>query len=142
MTSTRPERTAWLARAGRDELVALADACLADGAEPHVVLGPEVGTLATQVREPVARERFLLGDVLACRAEVELGGARGWALRLGEDRVAALAAALCDAEVEAGRPHAAEVLALCGRVADRVAAQRSVEWSALSPTVVEFEELA
>ena len=69
MTPDPADRARWLARAGRDELVALADACLADGVEPRVVLAPEIGTLATQVREPVARTRFLVGDVLACRAE-------------------------------------------------------------------------
>lgn len=142
MTRTREERAALLAAAETAELVACADACLADGATPRVLRAPEVGCVATQVREPVAGARFLLGDALACRAEVELDGARGWAMRLGDDRVAALAAALCDAEVEAGRQHAADVLALCDRVAARSAAAAATEWALLAPTIVEFEELA
>ena len=137
----REERAGWLAVATPEELVELADRCLADGVRPVVSLPPEVGCVAVQVREPVGRERFLLGDVLACRAEVELDGVRGWSMRLGDDRAAALAAAVCDAEVEAGRPAAAAVLELCRRVAARAAAAERAEWAALAPTVVAFEEL-
>ena len=138
----REGRAGLLALAGSAELVALADGCLADGVRLTVLVAPEVGCVATEVLEPVGRERFLLGDVLACRAEVELAGSRGWAMRLGDDRVAVLAAAVCDAEVEAGRPMAAAVEALCRRVADRVAEADAAEWAALAPTVVAFEELA
>jgi len=141
MNFTREERTALLALARSEELVGLADACLADSVVPRVLRAPEVGCVATQVREPIAGERFLLGDVLAVQAEVELGGARGWSMRLGDDRVAALAAAICDAEVAAGRTHAKDVLDLCGRVAAREAAAEAEEWARLAPTVVEFEEL-
>jgi alpha-D-ribose 1-methylphosphonate 5-triphosphate synthase subunit PhnG len=141
MEYSREERAALLALARPEELVGLADACLADGAVPRVLRAPEVGCVATQVSEPIAGERFLLGDVLAVQAEVELGGSRGWAMRLGDDRAAALAAAICDAEVQAGRPHAADVLDMCGRVAARQAAAEADEWARLAPTVVEFEEL-
>jgi alpha-D-ribose 1-methylphosphonate 5-triphosphate synthase subunit PhnG len=141
MDFSREERAALLAIARTEELVGLADACLADGVPPRVLRAPEVGCVATQVTEPIAGERFLLGDVLAVQAEVELGGARGWAMRLGDDRAAALAAAICDAEVQGGRPHAADVLALCGRVAARAAEAEAEEWARLAPTVVEFEEL-
>lgn len=139
---TREERAGLLAGAERTELVELADRCLADGALPTVVVAPEVGCVATEVRDPIGAERFLLGDVLACRAEVELGGARGWAMRLGDDRAAVLAAAVCDAEAEAGRALGAEVEALCRTVAERAAAADTAEWATLAPTVVAFEELA
>jgi alpha-D-ribose 1-methylphosphonate 5-triphosphate synthase subunit PhnG len=138
---SREDMTGLLAVARRDELVGIADACLADGAEPRVLRAPEVGCVATQVAEPIAGERFLLGDVLGVQAEVALGGARGWAMRLGDDRAAVLAAAICDAEVQAGRPRAGEVHALCERVATREAAADAAEWASLAPTVVEFEEL-
>ncbi|WP_232666846.1 phosphonate C-P lyase system protein PhnG [Pseudonocardia sp. TRM90224] len=136
------ERAELLALAERAELVELADRSLADGADLRVVVAPEVGCVATQVVEPVARERFLLGDVLACRAEVELDGVRGWSMRLGDDRAAVLAAAVCDAEANAGRPLAGAVAELCRRVAARSAAAEAAEWAALAPTVVAFEELA
>ncbi|MFD2472922.1 phosphonate C-P lyase system protein PhnG [Amycolatopsis silviterrae] len=141
MRIAREERCGLLAAAEPDELRELADACLADGAEVTVVLAPEVGTISTQVREPVAAQRFLLGDVLACRAEVEVAGQRGWAMRLGGDRAATLAAAVLDAEAEAGRPLASEVDGLCDRVARRLAERDEREWAELAPTVVEFEEL-
>ncbi|MDN5857750.1 MAG: phosphonate C-P lyase system protein PhnG [Pseudonocardia sp.] len=141
MQRSREDRAALLAAAQSAELVGQADACLADGTAPRVLVAPEVGCVATQVAEPIAGERFLLGDLLACRAEVELDGARGWAMRLGDDRAAVLAAAVCDAEVQAGRPRAAEVDALCDRVAARAAAEEAAEWAELAPTIVEFEEL-
>lgn len=138
---TREQRCALLAEAERDELVALADECLADGAAVRVLAGPEVGVVTAQVREPVLAERFLLGDVLACRAEVELSGQRGWAMRLGDDRAAALAAAVLDAEAESGRPLTARVEDLCRAVAGRRAEREAAEWAELAPTIVEFEEL-
>jgi alpha-D-ribose 1-methylphosphonate 5-triphosphate synthase subunit PhnG len=138
----RAQRCGLLARAETEELRLLADACLADGADVRVLAAPEVGFVSTQIREPVAGERFLLGDVLACRAEVELAGHRGWAMRLGDDRVAVLAAAVLDAEVEAGRPRATDVDRLCHVVAARQAEQQDREWAELAPTIVEFEELA
>lgn len=138
----RAKRCGLLALAQPDELKELADACLADGADVRVLVAPEVGFVSAQVREPVADERFLLGDVLACRAEVEMAGHRGWAMRLGDDRAAVLAAAVLDAEVQARRPHAADVDRLCHAVAVRQAEREEREWAELAPTVVEFEELA
>lgn len=139
---SRARRCELLAVAEPDELRSLADACLADGVEVRILVAPEVGVVSAQVREPVAQERFLLGDVLACRAEVELAGHRGWAMRLGDDRAAVLAAALLDAEVQAGRAHAADVDRLCHIVAVRQAEREAREWAELAPTIVEFEELA
>jgi alpha-D-ribose 1-methylphosphonate 5-triphosphate synthase subunit PhnG len=139
---SRAERCGLLALAEEDELRVLADACLADGVDVQVLVVPEVGFVSAQVREPVAAERFLLGDVMACRAEVELDGQRGWAMRLGDDRAAVLAAAVLDAEVQAGRPHAADVDALCHVVATRRAEREDSEWAELAPTIVAFEELA
>ncbi|BBY23687.1 phosphonate C-P lyase system protein PhnG [Mycobacterium stomatepiae] len=140
-SSNRARRCGLLAQAETEELQVLADACLADGADVQVLVAPEVGFVSTQIREPVAGERFLLGDVLACRAEIELAGHRGWAMRLGDDRVAVLAAAVLDAEVEAGRPRAAEVGRLCDAIAARQAERQDREWAELAPTIVEFEEL-
>ncbi|WP_214366872.1 phosphonate C-P lyase system protein PhnG [Pseudonocardia sp. H11422] len=137
----RERRAELLALADPEELLALADRCLADGVRPTVLVAPEVGCIATEVVDPVAADRFLLGDVLACRAEVELAGTRGWAMRLGDDRAAVLAAAVCDAEAAAGGSATPEVDALCIRVAEREAARSAAEWEALAPTVVAFEEL-
>ncbi len=135
----REERAALLAIAESDELVALADAVLARGGRLDILRSPRVGCVATQVVEPVVGERFLLGDVIACEAEVALDDVRGWAMRLGDERAAVLAAAVCDAAAQMDA--AAEVDALCARVAAREAERDAAEWAALAPTVVEFEEL-
>ena len=139
--NSRERATELLAAAGEEDLVALADACLSGGAEFAVLVAPEVGTIAAQVREPIAHDRFLLGDVLACRAEVSLGGQRGWAIRLGDNRIATLAAAVCDAELAAGGPTAPQIRALCIRVEREHQLSDHDEWAALAPTVVRFEEL-
>jgi alpha-D-ribose 1-methylphosphonate 5-triphosphate synthase subunit PhnG len=137
----RARRCGLLADAEPGELLGLADACLADGAEVRVLVAPVIGCVSTQVREPVAGERFLIGDVLACRAEVELAGQRGWGMRLGNDRAAVLAAAILDAEATAAGPRAAEVDELCRAVARRQKDRDEQEWAELAPTVVDFEEL-
>lgn len=141
MDQARERRAELLAVADPVELIELADACLAGTDRPRLLRPPEVGYVSTQVSEPIAGQRFLLGDVLACRAEVEHGGARGWAMRLDDDRAATLAAAICDAEAEAGRGHAGAVGALCQRVEQRRAVVDGAEWAQLEPTIVEFEEL-
>lgn len=144
-TTTREERAALLAAAETEELVALADELLARGGCLEVLRAPTVGCVAAQVVDPVQGERFLLGDVLACEAEVALDGVRGWAMRLGDDRAAVLAAAVCDAAVlneAAARGGAGEqVDALAAAVAARVAESGAAEWAELAATVVEFEEL-
>src|SRR3954449_11876443 len=70
----REERAGLLALAGTAELVALAGGCLAHRGRRAVLVPPRGGSVATEGLEPVGHERFLLGDVLACRAEVELAG--------------------------------------------------------------------
>jgi alpha-D-ribose 1-methylphosphonate 5-triphosphate synthase subunit PhnG len=143
MTSvlTREERLALLATAPADELIDVADACLAAASSFAVVTPPSVGCVSAQVREPVQRQRFFLGDVLACTAEVEFDGVRGWAMRLGDDRAAALAMAVLDAAAASSPGRAREVDALCARAAGRQAAADAAEWAELSPTIVQFEEL-
>lgn len=138
----RTRRAASLAVADRDELVELADSLIARLGEPTVVAQPEVGTVMMQVREPVCRERFHLGEVVVSRAEVLWHGSSGWAMRLGTDRVATLAAAVCDAAAAMGDERAAaDVAELCRRNDRRLAAQRNDEWAAMQPTRVHFEEL-
>jgi alpha-D-ribose 1-methylphosphonate 5-triphosphate synthase subunit PhnG len=134
-------RAELLARADPDALISLAERCLASGPPPTVTVAPEVGTVVLEVREPVAHHRFHLAEVLACRAEVHLAGGRGWAMRLDDDREATLAAAVCDAEVDAGRPLAGDVEHLCRITEDRLRREQEQEWAELAPTEVTFEEL-
>jgi len=154
---TREQRWALLAAARPDELIGLADTCLEAAGAFQVIVPPQVGCVSVQVREPILKQRFLLGDVLACSAEVELDGERGWALRLGDDQAAVLAMAIVDAaactrSAEAGATLAGatpagsdgvagEIDRLCDELAGRLRAQEAAEWAELAPTVVEFEEL-
>jgi len=146
---TREERWALLAAAGSAELIALADTCLGAADAFQVIVPPQVGCVSAQVREPILKQRFLLGDVLACSAEVELDGQRGWALRFGDDQAAALAMAIVDAA--AARPAdgdepsaggaADEIDRVCAELAGRLRQEEAAEWAELAPTIVEFEEL-
>lgn len=138
---SRAERCELLATAPTQRLLDVADSCL-DGAPPiDVVTGPEVGTVLMTVREPIEASRFHLGDVLVTRTTVDHRSARGWAMRMGDDRAGSLAAAICDAEVEAGGHNAAAVEALCRDVAEQHRAERAAEWQQLEGTVVRFEEM-
>jgi alpha-D-ribose 1-methylphosphonate 5-triphosphate synthase subunit PhnG len=137
-----PERRAELLAASDEaDLVALADRCLEGAPGTRVSIEPTVGTIPFCVREPVVGERFLLADVLATHAEVEHRGQRGWAMRLGDARAAALAAAICDAELASGAGLAAEVDQLCRRTERRGHEESAAEWAELSRTEVNFREL-
>lgn len=135
------ERAELLASAPRSEVLDLADRCLTDVADPEILSGPEVGTVALNVREPVEGIRFQLGDVLTTRCEVRHRGALGWSMRMGDDRAAALAAAVCDAEYAAEGPLHDEVSRVCTNTAASLARGRAAEWADLVPTIVAFEEL-
>lgn len=140
--STRERRAELLSAATADELTALAERLVASGSvEPTVVKAPKTGLVVMQVREPVAHERFFLGEVLVTECTVDVDGALGWAMREGDNRVAALAAAVLDAVVAADHPMTADVEQLCRRVAARREAARAAEWDEIAATVVEFEDL-
>ncbi|MQA80300.1 MAG: phosphonate C-P lyase system protein PhnG [Streptosporangiales bacterium] len=137
---TRERRASLLARAPREDLEPLAEHVLAAAAtEPVVLSGPDIGMVMMQVREPVATERFYLGEVLVTQAEVELAGHRGWCMRLGDDRRATLAAAVLDAAAEGEARDSVD--ALCHQVARTQDEAESAEWAEIAPTEVKFEEL-
>ncbi|MFI0419860.1 phosphonate metabolism protein PhnG [Spongiactinospora gelatinilytica] len=140
---TTEHRAELLSAATRDELVALAERLLAQGAlgEPAVLVPPEVGMVMLQVREPIAEERFYLGEVLVTRCGAEVAGVAGWSMRGDDDRIAALAAALLDAVCAAGLPESAEVEELCAAVERRRRREIDEEWARIAPTLVTFEEL-
>jgi len=134
-------RAELLAVAEEDELVALADRCLEAAPGTRVTEPPSVGTIPLCVREPVVGERFILADVLATQAGVEHRGQRGWAMRLGDDAAATLAAAICDAEAASGTGLAREVDLLCRRTERHRADEAAREWAELARTEVHFQEL-
>jgi alpha-D-ribose 1-methylphosphonate 5-triphosphate synthase subunit PhnG len=139
---TPEERAEMLAAAEEDDLIELADRCLEGAPDTRVSVAPTVGTIPLCVREPVVGERFILADVLATHAEVEHRGRRGWAIRLGDAKAAALAAAICDAEAASGSGLAAQVEQLCHRAHRNRAAEAGREWAELARTEVRFQELS
>jgi alpha-D-ribose 1-methylphosphonate 5-triphosphate synthase subunit PhnG len=135
------ERSGLLAMADPADLVTLADRLIEVHGEPVIVHPPETALLAMQVREPVVRERFQIGDVLVTSAEVLVAGVEGWAMRMGGDRAATLAAAICAGVADHTLEGSELVDALCRRTADRIERERLREWAELAATTVEFEEL-
>lgn len=138
-TYSEARRAELLSAADAEPLVDLAEQVLAACGDLRVVVGPELGMVMLQVREPVAEERFYLTEVLITRAEVEFDGAAGWAMRAGDDGLAALAAAVLDAA--AGSGHLAAVESLCAATEHQLADARNAELAALAPTTVQFSEL-
>lgn len=108
----------------------------------QITRAPATGVLVGQVREPIASQRFIAGDLVASTAEVVLGEATGWGMRLGDDRAAALAQAVLDAEVLRGGERTADIIALALTTDEHLRAERAAEWERLTPTIVEFEEIA
>lgn len=135
------ERSELLAAADRGALVELADRLIDRHGRPLLIVPPETGLVALEVREPVETIRFRLGDVLVSRAEVEVGGMTGWAVRPGDDRAAALAAAICAAVGDNELAGHDLVDRLCQATADQIQADDLAEWAELIATRVEFEEL-
>jgi alpha-D-ribose 1-methylphosphonate 5-triphosphate synthase subunit PhnG len=102
---------------------------------------PVVGMVPISIREPVVGERFLLVDVLVTQAEVDHGSERGWAMRLGDDKAATVAAAVCDAEAAGGFGLTDRIDALCRATEHALAQREAAEWAELLPTEVRCEEL-
>lgn len=138
---TREELCSELSMIDSAGLIALADECIADEPDLMITRPPTVGSVVAQVREPIAEQRFILADVLACSAEVSLRGQLGWGMRMGGDKRAALAAAICDAEVVSEGRYATRVIDLCREGRRRREAERAAEWARLAPSIVEFEEI-
>jgi alpha-D-ribose 1-methylphosphonate 5-triphosphate synthase subunit PhnG len=76
----------------------------AGGREAALLKGPEKTMVLIQIREPVQRGRFYLGEVLAVHCVVELGGVRGAAVIMGDDLEKARDAAILDAAHSGGFP--------------------------------------
>ncbi|MEO0494631.1 MAG: phosphonate C-P lyase system protein PhnG [Actinomycetota bacterium] len=140
-SSATTDRAAMLAQADPEALATVADECLAGAPMPDIHHGPDVGTVVLTMREPVETTRFHLGEVLVTRCQLEHRGVTAWAMRMGDDRAATLAAAICDAEATAGGPAAASVERLVAETDEQLRAARAEEWHELEPTIVAFEEM-
>lgn len=135
------QRAELLAAADVTAVSDVADQLIALHGEPHVISPPETALVAFDVREPVESIRFRVGDVLVTRAEVDISGHAGWAIRPGDDHLGALAAAICAAVGDSGLDGADLVDLLCARTSALQAAADQAEWADVITTRVEFEEL-
>lgn len=134
-----------LARSKPAPVVALADdilAALDDRSLFHLSQPPVTGVVSTQVREPLAGHRFLVGDVVATQAEVVLDGVPGWGMCVGADKPFALALALCDAEIARDGDLAPRIRDHAEHTDEALKKARAEEFERLRPTIVEFEEIA
>ncbi len=138
---SREDYAELLALADADELVRLADAVLAGPAHLVVTRRPETGSVVLVAREPVAEHRFQLADMVVSTAEVELDGHAGWSMRPGSHRVAALAQAICEAEMAREGEHADAIARVCEAAGAARCVARQAEWSRLAATIVDFEEV-
>jgi|TARA_B100002052_G_scaffold84418_2_gene77505 alpha-D-ribose 1-methylphosphonate 5-triphosphate synthase subunit PhnG len=138
---SRGERSELLAATDPDLLTAIGNLCLEGTDNPEIITGPQVGTVVLTLREPIEEKRFHLGEVLATKTEVIHRGIQGWALLMGDNPVASLAAAICDAEIEANGPYSTDVETLLRETKQKIQSQRAAEWQELSATIVNFEEI-
>lgn len=137
----RADRFELLAACEDDTLARLANDVLASDPRLAVVQEPKPQLLMQQVREPVERRLFNLGEVVVTPAEVELGSARGFSMVPGKAERAALSGAIVDAAVAGDHPKRSELIAALERVADRRRTERREEWNESKHTAVEFETM-
>jgi alpha-D-ribose 1-methylphosphonate 5-triphosphate synthase subunit PhnG len=139
-----------IARTSGERLVAIVNSLLDDNVipEPIPVREPQVGTVQIQVREPICRERFILADALATTAEVTVNGRLGWAMRIGADPEAAMAAAVLDAWINSDSASGHSGGTITQGVIDELVsidearrADDSALQAAILRTAIEFEEL-
>lgn len=111
---------------------------------PRPLREPQIGTVQLQVREPICRERFILADALVAIAEVMVENSLGWAMRVGANAEAAVAAAVLDAWFAgAAGDHAAKTQTIDElKALDRVSEYAiNLRRRDVLATAIEFEEL-
>jgi alpha-D-ribose 1-methylphosphonate 5-triphosphate synthase subunit PhnG len=128
------------AYAGPALLAALAEKAAA-GKEAALLAGPEKTMVLLQVREPARQSRFYLGELLAARCVVELGGVRGAAVLAGDDLEKARAAAMLDAAHSGGFPSFAQLEGELLALEEARKAERAHEAAEIRKTRVSFQSL-
>lgn len=90
-----------LARAGAEQVRELADEIKA-AHTPVIVKAPEKSLTMIRLREPVQESLFYLGEVIVSEAIVDLDGAKGVAVLMGDDFDKVLDMAVIDAACNKG----------------------------------------
>jgi alpha-D-ribose 1-methylphosphonate 5-triphosphate synthase subunit PhnG len=91
-----------------------------------------------RVREPVERRPFNLGEVVVTPAEVDLDGARGFAMRPGKAEREALSGAIVDAAVAGGHRLTGEAVEALRDARAEYENRRERDWDRSQHTTVEF----
>jgi alpha-D-ribose 1-methylphosphonate 5-triphosphate synthase subunit PhnG len=141
---TREDICSLLSLSDSTVLVELIDSLINAGIIQHVELirPPATGTVQLQVREPICEERFIVGDALVTTAEVSVDGVLGWAMRLGSDAHATVAAAVADAHIaQFGIENVPAVKDLLLQTKEHIETTEANDWAEISGTVIDFEEL-
>lgn len=90
-----------LARASREEVRELAEE-IKTAFSPVIIKAPEKSLTMVRMREPVQESLFYLGEVIVSEAIVELDGAKGMAVLMGDDFDKVLDMAVIDAACNKG----------------------------------------
>lgn len=136
----RSDRFELLATCDAETLVGHADTVV-DGTDVRVLQAPTPQLVMQQVVEPVHYQPFNLGEVVVTAAEVQLRGAKGFAMRPGKAEKPALSAAVVDAAIESDHPHTGAMVESLSRTADEREADRREQWGRTRNTAVDFEEM-
>jgi alpha-D-ribose 1-methylphosphonate 5-triphosphate synthase subunit PhnG len=112
-----------------------------EGREAALLKGPEKTMALIQVREPVRRSRFYLGEVLAAHCVVELDGVRGAAVLMGDDLDKTRDAAVLDAAHSGAFPGFALVEPELLKLEERRKGELSKEAAEIRKTKVSFQSL-
>jgi alpha-D-ribose 1-methylphosphonate 5-triphosphate synthase subunit PhnG len=137
----RSDRFELIAACETGTLAGFANEVLEDDPPLSIRQEPQPQLLMHQVREPVQRRPFNLGEVLVTPAEVELEGERGFAMLPGKAERGALSGAIVDAAVAGNHELTPEIVTNLEQVADRRRKQRQRDWARSKHTAVEFETM-
>ena len=113
----------------------------AEGRNAALLKGPEKTLVLLQVREPVRKSRFYLGELLAAHCVVELDGVRGASVLMGDDLGKARDAAVLDAAHSGGFPGFALVEGELLRLEEARKAEAAKESAEIRRTKVSFRSL-
>jgi alpha-D-ribose 1-methylphosphonate 5-triphosphate synthase subunit PhnG len=137
----RSDRFELIAACEGETLGRFANDVLTDDPQLSVRQEPRPQLIMQQVREPVERRPFNLGEVLVTPAEVELDGTRGFAMVPGKNERAALSGAIVDAAVAAGHETAPDIVAALEDADARQRERRQREWAESKHTTVDFQTM-
>lgn len=137
----RADRFELIASSEESTLAQFANEILQGEPSMSVHQAPRPQLLMQQVREPVERRPFNLGEVLVTPAEVELNGSRGFAMIPGKAERAALSGAIVDAAVAGGHKTTAAIVTALNEVAASQQNEQRQAWAESKHTAVEFETM-